>query len=121
MASKEDDGFLSLQDPEPTGHSADEPKSGAAKRPAPEAFSDRSSDAASKRAKKTARAIKASGTSKAAMSESTRHKQKVGNGLQGKNPQKDCPDAASYSGAQEIGHGPLLPNSGDAEAAEAAD
>ncbi|KAL8220790.1 UNVERIFIED_CONTAM: hypothetical protein K2H54_054880 [Gekko kuhli] len=116
MASTEEDGFL--LEPESAGCPIDEQSRGAAKRSAAEALDARSSEAASKRAKKAARTHKAPRSSSAAISELSRRKQKDGNGPKGKNPQNDRPDAASYSGAEEIRHGPLQSTSEGAETAD---
>ncbi|KAL8221300.1 UNVERIFIED_CONTAM: hypothetical protein K2H54_064663 [Gekko kuhli] len=116
MASTEEDGFL--QELEPARRPVDEQSRRAAKRSAAEALDARSSEAASKRAKKAARAHKAPGSSSAAISDLNRRNQEDGDGLKGKNPQNVCPDAASYSGAEEIRRG--LPQS-TSEGAETAD
>ncbi|KAL8203332.1 UNVERIFIED_CONTAM: hypothetical protein K2H54_049027 [Gekko kuhli] len=113
MASREEDGFLSLQEPETMGRNsgtaesmAEEPNHGTAKRPAAEAPEERNGAAASKHAKKM-RAQKEPGSAASAMANYQRHKQKVGKGQIGKNPQKDCPDAVGYSRAEGTGHGSL--------------
>ncbi|KAL8221554.1 UNVERIFIED_CONTAM: hypothetical protein K2H54_069796, partial [Gekko kuhli] len=112
MASREEDGFLSLQEPETSGRNsgsaesrAEEPNHGA-KRPAAEAPEKRNGAAASKRAKKTC-VQKEPGSAASAMANHQRHKQKVGKGQVGKNLQTDRPDAIGYSGAEGTGHGSL--------------
>ncbi|KAL8168860.1 UNVERIFIED_CONTAM: hypothetical protein K2H54_020765, partial [Gekko kuhli] len=122
MASTEDDGFL--QEPESAGRPAEdqsrggEQSRGAAKRAAAEGPDDRSGETASKRAKKAARAHKAPGSSSAAISDANRRNQKDGDGLKGKNPQNVRPDAAGYSGAEEIRRGPFQSTSEGAETAD---
>ncbi|KAL8187329.1 UNVERIFIED_CONTAM: hypothetical protein K2H54_044858 [Gekko kuhli] len=112
MASREEDGFLSLQEPETTGHDsgtaesmAEEPNRGATKRPVAEALEERNGATAPKRTKKSTCTQKEPGSAAAAMANYQRHKQKDGNGQHGKNPQKDRPDAAGYSGPRELGTG----------------
>ncbi|KAL8203194.1 UNVERIFIED_CONTAM: hypothetical protein K2H54_044342 [Gekko kuhli] len=123
MATTEEDGFL--QEPETAGRSVEdqsrgaEQSRGAAKRSAAEAPDARSGETASKRAKKAARTHKAPGSSSAAISDPNRRIQKDGDGLKGKNPQNVRPDAACYSGAEEIRRGLSQSTSEGAETADA--
>ncbi|KAL8220970.1 UNVERIFIED_CONTAM: hypothetical protein K2H54_057029 [Gekko kuhli] len=118
MASREEDGFLSLQEPETTGGTgAAEEKRGTEKRPAAATSEGREGPTAAKRAKK-ARAPKQAGLNAAAIAERKRRKFKDGNGQHGKNPHKESPDATGYSRAERSSHEFLQVNSETAESAE---
>ncbi|KAL8220867.1 UNVERIFIED_CONTAM: hypothetical protein K2H54_055794 [Gekko kuhli] len=118
MASREEDGFLSLQEPETTGGTgAAEEKRGTEKRPAAATSEGREGPTAAKRAKK-ARAPKQAGLNAAAIAERKRRKFKDGNGQHGKNPHKESPDATGYSRAERSSHEFLQVKSETAESAE---
>ncbi|KAL8182030.1 UNVERIFIED_CONTAM: hypothetical protein K2H54_040428, partial [Gekko kuhli] len=112
MASRDEDGFLSLQEPEASGHqhsgaaeaTVEEPNHGVAKRPLAEAPEERNGAVAPKRAKKSTRALKEPGATAATVGERKGRKQKDGNGQYGKNPQKERPDATGYSEAEGTRH-----------------
>ncbi|KAL8219268.1 UNVERIFIED_CONTAM: hypothetical protein K2H54_017067 [Gekko kuhli] len=117
MASREEDGFLSLHETEPAGQTVDSRNRGAAKRTAAGSMDERSSGTNPKRAK-TARASKEPGPAAVAILENRRRNiLSDGDGLQGPNPHPERPDAMSYSGTEEIRHEQPQPFRGDADTA----
>ncbi|KAL8185684.1 UNVERIFIED_CONTAM: hypothetical protein K2H54_057204, partial [Gekko kuhli] len=116
MASREEDGFLSLQEPGTAGGNDDgaagpaaEEKCGTEKWPVAA-----DGAAAAKRVKKAC-APKQAGSNAAAIAEHKRRKFKDGNGRHGKNPHKESPDATGYSGAEGNSHETLQVNSDSTE------
>ncbi|KAL8221635.1 UNVERIFIED_CONTAM: hypothetical protein K2H54_072311 [Gekko kuhli] len=116
MASREEDGFLSLHETETAGQAMDSRDCGAAKRAAAGSTDERSSGSNPKRAKTAARTAKEPGPTAAAILDN-RHRNALsdGDGLQGPNPHTERPDAMSYSGTEEIRH--EQPCRGDADTA----
>ncbi|KAL8203682.1 UNVERIFIED_CONTAM: hypothetical protein K2H54_059818 [Gekko kuhli] len=102
MASREEDGFLSLHETEPAGQTIDSRDRGVAKRMAAGPADERSSGTNPKRAKTATRASKEPEPIAAAILENRRRNVlSDGDGLQGPNPHPECPDAMSYSGMEE--------------------
>ncbi|KAL8221680.1 UNVERIFIED_CONTAM: hypothetical protein K2H54_074335 [Gekko kuhli] len=121
MASREEDGFLSLQEPGTAGGNDDgaagpaaEEKRGMEKRPAAATLEERDGAAAAKRAKKAC-APKQAGSNAVAIAERKRRKFKDGNGRYGKNLHKESPDATGYSRAEGNSHETLQVNSDSTE------
>ncbi|KAL8183325.1 UNVERIFIED_CONTAM: hypothetical protein K2H54_036993 [Gekko kuhli] len=116
MASREEDGFLSLHETETAGQATDNRDRGAAKRAAAGSQDERSGGSKPKRAKTAARAAKEPGpTAAAILDDRRRNTISDGDGLQGPNPHTERPDAMSYSGTEDIRH--EQPCRGDANTA----
>ncbi|KAL8168930.1 UNVERIFIED_CONTAM: hypothetical protein K2H54_025268, partial [Gekko kuhli] len=116
MASREEDGFLSLHETETAGQATDNRDRGAAKRAAAGSQDERSGGSKPKRAKTAARAAKEPGpTAAAILDDRLRNTISDGDGLQGPNPHTERPDAMSYSGTEDIRH--EQPCRGDANTA----